>query len=236
MKPELIPYDSALLRVHAVGEVPAQYASSVLARFEEAHYGLQVINSLRLIGLGQYTVPDEDDLVEQSERIRNSIFRRDTGRNTGKADLGSLFASYFSDYHAPVDSPQIWRDAKPLLLNAVVLQSPGWWEFLGSLSPLKALMDYLNDRHSRRKDIAYKNRLEEEKLTIENKLLQLRLISETIDVAKKAGIPDVQITGLIRDHAVIPLLKIESLQDKGLIGYAEISHPTTVVSSESVDG
>ena len=38
-----------------------------------------------------------------------------------------------------------------LILSAVSLTSPGFWEFLGTLNPLDVLRKYLNDRHERRK-------------------------------------------------------------------------------------
>src|SRR5580700_4283093 len=39
-----------------------------------------------------------------------------------------------------------------LVLDAVEIASPGFWEFLGSLNPLEVIRKYLSDRHERRKD------------------------------------------------------------------------------------
>src|SRR4051794_21952202 len=44
--------------------------------------------------------------------------------------------------------------AEPLVVQRVVLESPGIWEFLGTLNPLEVLRKYLNDRHERQKDRA----------------------------------------------------------------------------------
>lgn len=47
-----------------------------------------------------------------------------------------------------------------LRLRSVVIQSPGFWEFLGALNPLETLRKYVNDRHEQRKDREYKEPLE----------------------------------------------------------------------------
>ncbi len=59
----------------------------------------------------------------------------------------------------PFSSPQfvpLTTDALPpnarLTLERVRIESPGIWEFLGSLNPLQQIREYLKDRHSRRQD------------------------------------------------------------------------------------
>ena len=120
-----------------------------------------------------------------------------------------------------------------LELKSVVLQSPGFWEFIGELNPLDALRKYLNDRHERIKDKEYRNNLEQEKLSIENNILKLKLIQHVIDVSKNAGIPEHDIASMIRDYAIIPLLKLETLQDKDIISKAEISYKNKSKNIES---
>src|SRR5262249_41492767 len=39
-----------------------------------------------------------------------------------------------------------------LRLHAVSIQSPGFWEFLGTLNPLETIRKYLGDRYERKKD------------------------------------------------------------------------------------
>ena len=122
-----------------------------------------------------------------------------------------------------------------LELRSVVLQSPGFWEFVGSLNPLEALRKYLTDRHERNKDISYRSQAEAEKLNIDNALLKVKLVSETVDACRKAGLTEQEIRALVRDFVQIPLLKLESLQDKGVISYAEIPNDQRVDVSEEVD-
>src|SRR5262245_18925074 len=42
--------------------------------------------------------------------------------------------------------------SEQLVLVAVRLSSPGFWDFLGTLNPFEVMRQYLNDRHERRKD------------------------------------------------------------------------------------
>jgi hypothetical protein len=53
-----------------------------------------------------------------------------------------------------------------LLLAAARLESPGFWEFLGSLNPLEVLRQYLSDRHERRKDREYREAAEARRLSV----------------------------------------------------------------------
>ena len=50
--------------------------------------------------------------------------------------------------------------AEQIVLDSVQLNSPGFWEFMGSLNPLEVLRKYLNDRHERRKDHDYRESAE----------------------------------------------------------------------------
>ena len=122
-----------------------------------------------------------------------------------------------------------------LQLKGVVLQSPGFWEFLGKLNPLEVLRLYLNDRHNRIKDVTYRNRLEEEKFAIDNALGKIKLLSDYVDVAKKAGLTETEVANILRDNAHIPLLRLNALQDKGIISYAEIASKKTNDVLEEID-
>jgi hypothetical protein len=55
-----------------------------------------------------------------------------------------------------------------LLLRRVLIESPGFWEFLGSLNPLQQLREYLKDRHERRKDTEWREREERARMSLEN--------------------------------------------------------------------
>ena len=74
--------------------------------------------------------------------------------------------------------------SEQLVLSAVSLASPGFWEFLGTLNPLEILRKYLNDRHERRKDRDYRESAERRRLELENLTLESRVLSERIRIAK----------------------------------------------------
>lgn len=126
-------------------------------------------------------------------------------------------------------------------VHAVMMQSPGFWEFIGTLSPLQFIRDILNDLHERSKDREYKNyheeqrlRLENEKMTIENdarkaqverenlrnEKIKLMLLSSDIDLMRKLGLPDEQINSIIGAYITRPASKLLYHQDTDLIGNA----------------
>ena len=62
--------------------------------------------------------------------------------------------------------PEYWLE-----VTAVSFASPGFWEFLGSLNPLRELSEFRKDRHERRKDREWREATEKEKAQLENELL-----------------------------------------------------------------
>src|SRR5690606_29760866 len=81
----------------------------------------------------------------------------------------------------PVEIPPQDR----LVLNRVRIESPGFWEFLGSLNPLLHIREYLNDRHRRRQDQEYREASEKKRLELENELLQAQIEREFNTVLKE---------------------------------------------------
>lgn len=140
---------------------------------------------------------------------------------------------------------EAWSDARPefafpelrsaLELRAVVLQSPGFWEFVGALNPLETLRKYLTDRHERLKDVNYRNGLDAERLLYENSLLKIKQVSETIDVLRKAHVSEVDIAAIVRDLLFVPTLQLQSLQDKSVISYADLTDSRVPAEEEIVD-
>lgn len=122
-----------------------------------------------------------------------------------------------------------------LQLKGVVLQSPGFWEFLGKLNPLEVIRLYLNDRHARQKDTQYRNRIEEQKGILENGLLKVKLLSDFVDLARRAGLAEAEIAGLLRDNAHLPLMRLNALQDQQVISRAEIPERKSIEEFEDID-
>jgi hypothetical protein len=104
-----------------------------------------------------------------------------------------------------------------LVLSAVELSSPGFFEFLGSLNPLEVIRKYLVDRHERRKDREYKEGLEAQRLSLENQRLANGVIAERIDILKKLGVPDPVIASIVNHLVYRPLEDLGGIQDRGLI-------------------
>jgi hypothetical protein len=112
--------------------------------------------------------------------------------------------------------------AEQLVLSAVSLASPGFWEFLGTLNPLEVLRKYLSDRHERRKDRDYRESAERRRLELENLSLESRVLSERIRMAKEIGATDRDLAPLLNELIYKPLVLLDRYQDKGVIEHAEI--------------
>ncbi len=116
-----------------------------------------------------------------------------------------------------------------LRLSSVVIQSPGFWEFLGALNPLSQLRQYLNERHERRKDKEYREqheddqlRLNNERQELENEKLKTELISARFDVLVQLGYEPKDARRLLVRHAAEPLERLDRFVDKDMLGKASI--------------
>lgn len=102
-------------------------------------------------------------------------------------------------------------------LAAAEFHSPGFWEVLGSLSPLKFIMDCLLHWHERKKDETYRNDAEAEKLRLENELKLNEVLRQRIEILKAAGVTNEE----LRTHFVEPmaasLTLLYSIADIGAI-------------------
>lgn len=122
-----------------------------------------------------------------------------------------------------------------LVLNAVQLASPGFWEFLGSLIPLEVVRKYLSDRHEQRKDREYRESADKRRLRLENLSLENKVIRERIEIAKSLGATDSDLAPLLNSLIFRPLSALDQYQDKGMIEGAELvtlEAPTTDTESD----
>jgi hypothetical protein len=109
-----------------------------------------------------------------------------------------------------------------LRVHAVSVQSPGFWEFLGALNPLETIRKYLSDRHERKKDNAYRNTAEAERLRLDNEKLKTEVVKERIEILRGLNIPEDRIAVILNLHVATPLSKLDEAQDSALIEGAEI--------------
>jgi hypothetical protein len=113
--------------------------------------------------------------------------------------------------------------SEQLILLSVRLESPGFWEFAGSLNPLEVVRRYLNDRHERRKDREYRESAEQRRLSLENLALESRVISDRVRLAKELGAKDSDLAPILKNFLYRPLVALDPHQDRGLVDNAELS-------------
>jgi hypothetical protein len=111
--------------------------------------------------------------------------------------------------------------AEQLVLLAVSVASPGFWEFLGTLNPLEVLRRYLNDRHERRKDREYRESAEARRMALENLSLESKVISDWVKSLKEVGATDRDLAPLLNALVYRPLMALNRYQDLHVIENAE---------------
>jgi hypothetical protein len=74
-----------------------------------------------------------------------------------------------------------------LVVSRISINSPGFLEFVGSLNPLSHIREYLKERHERTKDNQYRNKAEQERLKLENKILQQTLVNRQLENIRLLG-------------------------------------------------
>ncbi len=109
----------------------------------------------------------------------------------------------------------------PLILASVEIHSPGFWEFLGSLNPLEQIRRYLQDRHERIKDNAYRNRQEEVRLQLEN-LNKAVDISGKLKLLRERGVSVSEAQRTVDNHIITLTEELSKAQDKKLIEGAKL--------------
>jgi hypothetical protein len=108
-----------------------------------------------------------------------------------------------------------------MVLRAVRLESPGWWEFLGAAVSVEMLLRYLQYRVHRRKDRQWREAQERERGELENEMLRVKIIREKVELAKEMGLTDDDFAPLQNELLHRPLRRLDAFQDNGTIGGAE---------------
>jgi len=118
--------------------------------------------------------------------------------------------------------------ADRLAVVRVRIESPGFWEVLGSLNPLQQIREYLNDRHKRRQDREFREAAEKEKLLLENELIRRQVyekensvLRERIAILRELGYENADIDRLVWGTVGGPLSRLGKHQDTRLIGGTE---------------
>lgn len=129
-----------------------------------------------------------------------------------------------------------------LLLHSANFSSPGFWEFLGTLNPLKLILDYLQMRHEHRKDRSYREAAERRKLELENQILELSFLEKAIGTATDAGIPQDDLIRWLSPKLSASFADLDFFLSRKLLHKAELvipsegigpGNPTEATNSES---
>lgn len=161
-----------------------------------------------------------------------------------KARTASELTRGFEGPESPLGRGALGRYAVPiqkrLVLKSVVIQSPGFWEVIGDLNPLEVIRKYLQDRHVRRQDRAYRETEEAARLSLENQaqelenferatrisLLENEVVAGRIVLLRRAKVPEEAIQRAVQGMLTQPLRSLGRYQDDGLLGRPELKDST----------
>lgn len=194
------------LRVHGHGEVEVEFVTAYLADLRHAYNSIVVF----------------DAAVEGYRRAHRdfpypfyfALFTLPSPRRLGRQ--GREWPPTAEEISSLVPH------SEQLLLAAVRLHSPGFWEFVGKLNPLEVIRQYLNDRHERRKDREYRETAEARRLKLQNLELENRVIAERVQLAKQLGATERDLAPLLNELVYRPLTGLDRHQDRGVIERAEV--------------
>jgi hypothetical protein len=181
--------ESGRLRIESLEGLSVSEAREFLQLFEEAYNGLVAFE----VALG--------DLGDERRVLRQRPRPPSWARRSGLPESSLLVT--------PDDE---------LTLFAVQMGSPGFWEFMGTLNPLEVIRQFLKDRHERRKDRAYRERIEAERGDLENAFLRNQVIQQQIQIARDLGATEQELRVLMNTYVYRPLGALGSFQDRGLVG------------------
>lgn len=125
------------------------------------------------------------------------------------------------DLQNKVNFENIVLPSERLIISKVNIQSPGFWEVMGSLNPLQQIREYLKDRHERKKDNNYKSRQEEELAELEIIERRDRIVNQRIETLKGIGYSDIEIRPMVTAMVTQPLNRLGRHQDNGQIEGAD---------------
>lgn len=109
-----------------------------------------------------------------------------------------------------------------LTLHTASFNSPGFWEFAGSLNVFEVIRNGINDRWNRKKE-AKLLPYEERRKFLENNILETEAISARVRVLRDIGLSDEEIRILVNRQITQQLDEIEKYQTIGVIENASIS-------------
>ncbi|WP_156782160.1 hypothetical protein [Acidihalobacter aeolianus] len=205
-----MPQRQGRIRIHGHGEVEVALVEEYLADLKHAYESLLVFESVM------------DGFKRVSREFPFPVY---PGLMYGWPLGPRRAVRYVRDWPPTADEvSSLVPHSEQLILSAVRLSSPGFWEFLGKINPLEVIRQYLNDRHERRKDREYRESAEERRLRLENIKLENEAIAGRVRIAKELGATDKDLAPLLNELVNKPLLALDRHQDKDIIEHAEIDN------------
>jgi hypothetical protein len=190
------------LRIDGEGGISVRDMREILAALEDSY---EAIASIELL------------IAERISRMQ-ALYR--WSRRWGPPEMfmplaGAFLPPQISDVQRPAAAEV------PLVVSRVVLQSPGFWELMGTLNPLEVTRRYLNDRHERRKDDAYRSRAEADRLALDNAVRELDVLERYLQLRREYGEdlplgPDT-LPQIVASSVRPALERLAEFDDRGLI-------------------
>jgi hypothetical protein len=140
-------------------------------------------------------------------------------RSSSKSEAQRLWSAGTSLYGVNLDQRLKANDR--LVLRQVELHSPGFWDFVGLLSPLRAIelvfklkRESANDNEERRKDREYRDKAEERRLHLENKLREVEVVKKQLALLRDMGATDKDFGPLLERLIYEPLSQLEDISQR----------------------
>jgi hypothetical protein len=208
------------LRVEGVGNIPVNEIREFLWALEHAYNSIYAF-------LGIFDFPHEPNVPPSFIAGRPKQRRPRVSSERAYESFAALLEDRILFIASWPPTPESVSALVPpqghLILSSVRLGSPGYWEFVAKLNPLEVFRQYLQDRHERRKDREYREGQEARRMDLENQLLENRIISERVEIAKKLGATDTDLVPLLNTLVSYPLKSLDHYQDRGIIFTAKFT-------------
>ena len=191
----------AFLRIDGRGDVPVSEIEEYLEALQNSYGGLTAFESLT------------DSAIERIQPFLPSVVNTEPSTNIRVFPIAPIWTDMVSRFSSPRFKPvELIRPDQVLMLKAVRMESPGFWEFFGKLNPLEVIRQFLNDMHEHRKDREYREAAEERRLNLKNLALENQIIKARISLAKSLGATDADLTPLLNQLVVGPLNQLARYQ------------------------